>query len=49
MKARRSKWAQKFIFNNEKNARKILKQLIENDKLDGKPIKTDFGNFKKLG
>lgn len=48
MKARRSKWAQKIIFNNGKNARTLLKELLNNDKLNGEPIKTTFGTFKKL-
>ena len=47
MKARQSKWAKKFL-KNEKNARKLLKELRENDKLDGEPIKTSFGYFCKL-
>lgn len=48
MKARRSKWAQIKIFNNKKNARTLLEELSNNDKLDGKPIKTFLGKIKKL-
>lgn len=47
LKARQSKWAKKF-FGNEKNGRKLVKEIIKNDKLDGKPIKTSFGFFKKI-
>ena len=46
MKARQSKRAIKF-FKNEKNGRKILQELRDNDKLDGEPIHTSFGNAIK--
>lgn len=35
------------LLMNKKKARILLRQLVENDKLDGMPIKTDFGNFTK--
>lgn len=47
MKARRSRLAQQLFQDNVK-ARKFLKQIKENDKLDGKPIKTIFGYARKL-
>lgn len=46
MRAKQSKWA-KELFKHEGNSRKLLKQLTENDRLDGRPIKTDFGYFNK--
>ncbi len=46
MKARQSKRA-KELFKSEKNGRKLLRQLTNGDKLDGEPIKTDFGYYTK--
>lgn len=47
MKASQSKWSKKF-FKNEKNGRLLLNELRKNDKLDGEPIETSFGKFKKM-
>jgi hypothetical protein len=47
MRAKQSEKAKEFL-RNEKNARKLLRELIERDKLDGKPIKTDYGYIVKM-
>ena len=47
MKAWMSKQAKLFL-KSEKNGRKLLKELYENDNCDDKPIKTSFGKYKKL-
>lgn len=44
MKARKSKLFKKF-FNNSKNGRKLIKELLKNN--DKESIKTGFGNFNK--
>lgn len=47
-KARRSKFAQKMLFNNRKNGRKFLEDIIKNNKINENIIKTSIVNCKKL-
>ena len=47
MKARESVKMREF-FKDEKGGRKLIIEIMTNDKMDGKAIKTTFGNVFKL-